>query len=345
VLDPKSGIFPGDLWLRNARNSLIQDGWVVQFDDKPEVLPATVPLNQVALYMGWYSEKAEGPWITAPDRFVRGAIAYHLHSYSAATVRSETENWVGPLIAHGAAASMGTVYEPLLGWTPHEDIFTKRLLDGNYFVEAAYASQEGLSWMTTVVGDPLYRPFRQPLESALSAASTPHTDHDDWLFLQLVRREILARKIDLTPDSLRESIEISGVGPVAEEGLGDLLVTLNDSRPGYPAAQAYQKAEDAYSLPMDRIRVGIKLSNYYKSHNRVALSQAQLDMLRQLFPGEAARFGLALPPVPGGVPPLATSQPLPPPRQAPQPAPASSAPPTPPKPPTAPFPHPATEPE
>ena len=40
-------------------------------------------------------------------------------------VRSETSCWVGPLIAHGADATMGTVYEPRLGWTPHEDILQK----------------------------------------------------------------------------------------------------------------------------------------------------------------------------------------------------------------------------
>ena len=60
------------------------------------------------------------------------------------------------LIAHGADATMGMVYEPYLELTPHEDIFTRRLLQGDYFAEAAYASERGLSWMLTVVGDPLY---------------------------------------------------------------------------------------------------------------------------------------------------------------------------------------------
>jgi uncharacterized protein (TIGR03790 family) len=343
VTDTKSGTYSGDVWLRDARNMLLQDGWVVSFDEKPEVIPATEPLNEVALYLGWYSDHAEGPWITPPNRFARGAIAYHLHSYSAATVRSETNNWVGPLIAHGASASMGTVYEPLLGWTPHEDIFTKRLLDGNYFVEAAYASQLGLSWMTTVVGDPLYRPFLAPLGSVVATASLPHTDHDDWLLLQQIRRAIVTRKLDLSPDRLRESIEIPGVGPVAEEGLGDLLVTLNDPHSIVTADQAYQKAADAYDHPIDRIRIGIKMSNYYRSHNKPALAQSQLDMLRQLFPDDAVRFGLVSPPVANAPAPVAANQPPSSPRKYPQQSPTSGLP-VPPKPPLPPFPHPVSQP-
>ena len=34
---------------------------------------------------------------------------------------------------------MGNVYEPYLALTPHLDVFTKRLLDGDSFAEAAYA--------------------------------------------------------------------------------------------------------------------------------------------------------------------------------------------------------------
>ena len=118
---------------------------------------------------------------------------------------------------------MGMVYEPYLTLTPHEDIFTRRILQGDYFAEAAYASEPALSWMLTVVGDPLYRPFRQPLDSALAEAGTPRTAHDDWVLLQKVQRELLAGRIDAKPASLKLALEIPGAGAVAEEGLGDLL--------------------------------------------------------------------------------------------------------------------------
>jgi len=313
ITDVKSGYFSGDAWLRSARSLLVQDGWTVRFDDKPNVLPASDPCNQVAIYLGWYSGQAEGPWVTSPDRFVPGAVAYHLHSYSAAGIRNETNNWVGPLIAHGADATMGCVYEPYLALTPHEDIFTKRLLDGNYFVEAAYASIPALSWMVTVVGDPLYRPFRKSLSAALADAAIPHTKHDDWLLLQQVNRDIIAGKIEAKTERLQAKVAVPSAGAVAEEYLGDLLESLHDAQSGSSVDQAYKKALAAYTLPVDRIRVGLKLAQYYSNRGQDSRAQAQIDMLRQQFPVEVTKFGMDGPLVPTAPPgpsePATTSTP------------------------------------
>jgi len=295
LTDEKDGYTSGDDWLRNSRDLLVKDGWTVKFDDKPDLLPPTDPCNQVALYLGWYSETACGPWITLPKRFVPGAIAYHLHSYSAATIRSETEHWVGPLIAHGADATMGMVYEPYLALTPHEDIFTRRLLQGAYYAEAAYASEFALSWMLTVVGDPLYRPFRQPIDSALAEAGTPHTGHDDWVLLQKVQRELLAGEIPNTSDGLKQALEIPGAGPVAEEGLGDLLEKVNDAS---GAENAYQKALHADVVPVDSIRVGLKLAECYRGDGHRVRQQGELEYLWSRYPDDARRFAVPNPVVP-----------------------------------------------
>jgi hypothetical protein len=67
--------------------------------------------------------------------------------------------WVGPLIRRGAAATLGNVYEPFLQLTPMLDLFYDRLVNGLTFAESAYAALREVSWMTTIVGDPLYRPF------------------------------------------------------------------------------------------------------------------------------------------------------------------------------------------
>jgi uncharacterized protein (TIGR03790 family) len=301
--DINNGYTSGDIWLRSARDSLVADGWTVKFDDKPDLIPATDPCNQVALYLGWYSSQAAGPWVTSPKRFVPGAIAYHLHSYSGSTVRSPTSNWVGPLIANGADATMGMVYEPYLAMTPHEDIFTRRLLQGDYFAEAAYASERGLSWMLTVVGDPLYRPFLKPLRTALADASMPHTPHDDWLLLQQVRRDLVARTMSDDRYDLVKTLDAPGTGPVAEEGLGDLLQKLNDPSSTSAIEEAYQKASAGNVAPIDRIRVGLKLSQFYIDHGQDARGQAQLDVLRDLFPDDAKRFGVADLLVPTTAPP------------------------------------------
>jgi uncharacterized protein (TIGR03790 family) len=293
LTDVKNGYTSGDIWLRSARDALVRDGWSVKFDDKPDVLPATDPCNGVAMYLGWYSAGATGPWVTPPNRFVPGAIAYHLHSFSADTVRSATGNWVGPLIAHGAAATMGTVYEPYLALTPHMDIFARRLLQGDYFAEAAYASERAVSWMLTVVGDPLYRPFRMPLDDALAESSSPHTAHDDWLLLQHVQRELQDGSLPLTVDELQRALDVPGAGPVAAEGLGDLLEKIDDPRAVVAVDQAYRKAATGDTVPVDRIRVGLKLAQYDSNHGEDGQAQAELDSLRELYLDDSKRFGVA----------------------------------------------------
>lgn len=294
----------GDTWLRSARRSLEEEGWTVKFDEDPKLIPVTDPCNHVAFYLGWYDDTAKGPWVTPPDRFVPGAIAYHLHSYSGATLRSETSHWVGPLIAHGADATMGTVYEPYLAATPHLDIFTKRLLAGQYFAEAAYAAQPGLSWMGTVIGDPLYRPFRQPIGTALLAAQAAHTANADWLLLQQVRQSLDAGRLTPNVETLKHFLDAPDSGPVAEEALGDLLQGNDDAGPSRSLLpeieKAYQKALFLDSTPLDQIRIGLKLAQLYTRLGHAGQAQTELKWLRETYPGDAERFGIANPFVPTG---------------------------------------------
>ena len=56
-----------------------------------------------------------GRWSRSGFRFNRGAIAYHLQSFSGAAIRDPKTHWVGPLLAHGACVTAGAVYEPFLG--------------------------------------------------------------------------------------------------------------------------------------------------------------------------------------------------------------------------------------
>jgi uncharacterized protein (TIGR03790 family) len=287
--DPANGYTEGDVWLRTARDLLAAEGWPVVFDDHPETLAATEPLSQVALYLGWYTETANGPWVTPPDRFVRGAIAYHLHSYSAWTVRSTTQNWVGPLIDHGADATMGNVYEPYLELTPHLDIFTRRLLDGDSFAEAAYACQVGRSWMTTVVGDPLYCPFQKPIEEAIAAA--PPGPHREWLMLEQIEQQ-LADNPPTRADALESAFNVPDAGPILQEHLGDLLQKLNDPVAPADEEKAYAAALRQSTEPIDCIRIGLKLARAYASRNENLRAQDELQSLREAYPIDALRFGV-----------------------------------------------------
>ncbi|HJT45402.1 MAG TPA: TIGR03790 family protein [Chthoniobacterales bacterium] len=157
---PSEGYEMGDQWLDEIPKQLHKVGVpVVYRSPVPGVFPEGYPMTDCALYYGWYYPNIFGPFNRPDFHFVPGAIAMHIHSYSAATLRDKNANWVGPLLSRGAAASIGNVYEPYLQLTTHPDIMNERLLHGFTFAESAYAATEGLSWMGVAVGDPLYRPY------------------------------------------------------------------------------------------------------------------------------------------------------------------------------------------
>ena len=158
------GLEVGDQWLSEITGQLHKAGIPVVYDDTPGLFPDAYPMTDCALYYGWYAGTVAGPFNQPGFRFVRGAIAVHIHSFSASTLRDPNANWVAPLVSKGAAASLGSVYEPYLELTSHLDIFNDRLLHGFTFAESAYMSIRALSWMSVMVGDPLYRPYASWLQ-------------------------------------------------------------------------------------------------------------------------------------------------------------------------------------
>src|SRR5580704_666926 len=168
------GYTVGDDWIRNAWHAFQQAGYECDYDERPETFPEDYPMTDAAIYAGWYAENVVGPFRRPDFRFQTGAVAYHLHSSSGAAVRTRTAFWVGPLLAKGAAATMGNVYEPYLALTPHIDMFFTRLLDGAPFLEAGYYSESALSWQTTFEGDPLYRPFAATLDEQIQRLEADH---------------------------------------------------------------------------------------------------------------------------------------------------------------------------
>lgn len=153
------GLEIGDVWLGEIPLQLHKVGIPVVYENTPLVFPPGYPVTDCALYYGWYAGTVAGPFADPDFHFVPGAIAMHIHSFSASTLRDPGANWVGPLLAHGAAASVGNVYEPYLQLTVHPDILNDRLIHGFTFAESAYSAIEGVSWMSVMVGDPLYRPY------------------------------------------------------------------------------------------------------------------------------------------------------------------------------------------
>lgn len=156
---PESGYREGDDWLQNAASECWNQGVPVILDNMPAIFPPGFPVTDAALYYGWYAWTLSGAMDSPGPGFRRGAVAVHIHSFSAATLRDPSAQWAAPLLIRGAAATMGNVYEPYLALTPHIDIFNERLLQGFTLAESAYMGLRVLSWMTVVVGDPLYRPY------------------------------------------------------------------------------------------------------------------------------------------------------------------------------------------
>ena len=159
-----NGLEIGDKWMAEIVQQMHRNGIPVVYDDSPGVFPDGFPITDCSLYYGWYAGSVSGPFARADFRFLPGAVAVHIHSFSASTLRDPNANWVAPLLARGAAATMGNVYEPYLQLTPHLDVFNDRLLHGFTLAESAYMSLHAISWMSTIVGDPLYRPFASWLQ-------------------------------------------------------------------------------------------------------------------------------------------------------------------------------------
>ena len=124
-----------------------------------DTLPKNYPMSEAALYYGWYDANLSGPFLNPKFRFRKGAVAMHLHSFSAQQLSNPTQNWSAGLLEKGAAATIGNVYEPYLQLTHQFDTMHERLLAGFTWVEAAWASMPVASWQAIVLGDPLYRPF------------------------------------------------------------------------------------------------------------------------------------------------------------------------------------------
>lgn len=149
----------GDRWLESAVKLVDALGFDCDVDRSPATFAASARFDAPALYFGWYAGDLNGPMALPGFRFPPGAIALHIHSFSARTLRSATAGWVGPLVARGVTATMGNVFEPYLQLTHHPDLLLRALARGATLVDAAYYALPALSWQAVLIGDPLYRPF------------------------------------------------------------------------------------------------------------------------------------------------------------------------------------------
>ncbi len=131
--------------------------WKVVLDDEPALF-GDGDCPDAALYSGWYSLSK---YVDAFE-WKRGAVAYHIASGEAATLRNaDSQVWCKRMLEDGVCATLGPVHEPYLAAFPRPDEFFPTLLSGEYtLAETYYRTKPFNSWVMTLVGDPLYNPFR-----------------------------------------------------------------------------------------------------------------------------------------------------------------------------------------
>jgi uncharacterized protein (TIGR03790 family) len=280
----------GDDWIRAAADITRRFGFEVVVDDKPETFPAAFPMSQIALYAGWYDGNASGPFTRPKVEFMPGAFAYHLHSFSAHTLRTTTQNWCGPLLAKGATATMGCIDEPYLDGTPNIQVFFACWLPGGFtFGEAAYASQKVLSWQTTVIGDPLYRPFGKTPREQHEALERSHSKLIEWADLRYADESLVlggkpAEEVQslLGPNMPQDSA-------VLAEKLADLYRMEGQDE---LSITAFRRALKLDPTPQQKVRLMLDLSDRLIAASHEADALAVYDDLLKKFPNYPDPIGI-----------------------------------------------------
>jgi len=273
----------GDDWLRAGAEAARRFGFETVVDERPETFSAAFPMSQIALYAGWYDGQASGPFTRPGVEFMPGAFAFHLHSFSAHTLRSTNQYWCGPLLAEGVTATMGCIDEPYLDGEPNMAVFLSRWLQlGFSFGEAACAAQRFVSWQTTVVGDPLYRPFGgnpQKLHEELLRRRSPLLEWSilRWVDLNLARGAPVAdwaRYLETEPATQQSAI--------LTEKLAELY-NMED-KPEL-ALKSFRQALALHPTPQTAVRLTLALGGQLVAAGQQAQALKLYDVFLQKNPG------------------------------------------------------------
>jgi uncharacterized protein (TIGR03790 family) len=279
-----SNYIVGDELIRRAAEMCRRLGYETVMDTNGGTFPQSFPMSQIAYYVGWYDQTVSGPFRQPEVEFMPGAFAYHLHSFSAASLRSTNDNWVGPLLARGVTASMGAVEEPYLGGTPDMASFTARFLFERFtFGEAAYAAQAVLSWQMTVVGDPLYRPAGAGtnLEATHERLARENDKNVQWSTLRWINLNLASGRPPLAIATYLEALPLTRTSPVLTEKLAGLYDAL-----GKPASatHAYEQVLKLEPSPQQRLRVQLTLADRYTAANREDEARKMLETVVEEHP-------------------------------------------------------------
>ncbi len=226
-IDQAGGRPDGDDWLRVAAGEARALGFDTDVETTPATYGAGARFDAPVLYFGWYTPRLNGPFALPGFVFPPGAIAVHIHSFSAETLCSTETGWCGPMLARGVTATVGNVFEPYLQLLHRPDLLLRALARGERLGDAAYYALPVLSWQSIVIGDPLYRPFgtsaaeqwarRAELPASLRPYAVLRRAHE------LERKQDAAAARDLRESELRAqpSLPLALAVAVDREARGD----------------------------------------------------------------------------------------------------------------------------
>jgi uncharacterized protein (TIGR03790 family) len=178
----------GNQWMSQTAALFKALGYDLSHDTKRSTFQPADRFDAPVLYAGWYAPHRNGPFLAEGWQFPEGAVAAHLHSYSANIIRSSSKGWVGPMVDKGVSATFGNVAEPFLTLTHQFDAFFYALANGWNFGDAAYFALPGLSWQAVSIGDPLFRPFSVSHEMMLKDVGDPlRILEDQYVILRQIR--------------------------------------------------------------------------------------------------------------------------------------------------------------
>lgn len=273
--------FPqGDEWLEKVVEQNLDAGiptWVDRF--KP-TLPTHYPLRDTALYYGWYDWHISGPFLNPDFRFRPGALAIHIHSYSAQQLDNPVKNWSAALLERGAAITVGNVYEPYLPLTHHLDLLHQRLLEGYSWVEASWMALPSCSWQAVTLGDPLYRPFLH-----LQGSGKVRDEDRDYRALRAARLQWKDQPVERVQQLKQAAVRMKS-GILLE---AVALEHLEKDKPDR-AGTCFIQARELYQDPADKLRQDLqRVAILRYSGNRPAAARS----LRELIPHYSAEREVA----------------------------------------------------
>jgi len=270
----KGGNFDmSDKWLDNIARLNDATGIPTAVDSNKQTLPTNYPMNDAALYFGWYTTNFNGPLLNPKFSFRRGAVAVHLHSFSAGDLRDAKQKWAGPILEKGAAATLGNVHEPYLQLTHHFDIFHQRLIEGHSLVEAAYMAVPYLSWQNVVLGDPLYRPFIH-----LNGGGTVADDDRDFRAIRVANQR-WGKEPEAMVKKLRTAAAAKGNARFYEY-LGLWYRARNQDK---VATAFFQTASKKHIKPADQLRQWLYTADLHRAAANKPLAIATLKKAKATY--------------------------------------------------------------